>query len=114
MGFEAVYAQNGIEGMLNASAGEAGYATNEATGETGLATVIGGIVRVVLSLLGIVFIVYTIYGGIVWMTAAGNEDKVGQAKKTIRDGVIGIIIVLGSLSIYLFVYSALIGTATGV
>ena len=51
-------------------------------------------------------------GGFKWMTAGGNEDKVGEAKKLIIAGVIGLIIILASWGIATFVINALV-SATG-
>jgi hypothetical protein len=38
-------------------------------------------------------VIITIYGGVIWMTAFGDDEKVGKAKKTIIAGVIGIVII---------------------
>jgi hypothetical protein len=46
------------------------------------------------------------------MTAAGNEDKVGEAKRIIGAGVIGMVIILGAFGVAQFVLEALYG-ATG-
>jgi len=46
-----------------------------------------------------------------WMTAAGNEDKVGTAKKVMTAGVVGLVIVLAAFGIAKFVIGALV-TAT--
>jgi TRAP-type C4-dicarboxylate transport system permease small subunit len=97
--------------MLNEAGTKAGYQTGDNVAETGLATIVGNVVRIFLSLLGVIFICYTIYGGFLWMTAAGNDDKVTQGRNTIRDGIIGIVVTLGALAIYLFIRAALITAA---
>ena len=56
-----------------------------------------------LGFLGIISVVLILYAGFMWMTAAGNEDKVGQAKKLLVAAVIGLIIILASYSIASFV-----------
>ncbi|MEA1937200.1 MAG: hypothetical protein U9N04_03755 [Patescibacteria group bacterium] len=46
-------------------------------------------------ILGFVAIIATlviIYGGVMYLTAGGNEDNVASAKKTISFGIIGIVI----------------------
>ena len=93
-----------IKTLLNESAGEegAGYATDPNLAKTGLARVVGQVARVVISLLGVIFISYTIYGGYMWMTAAGNEEK------TIRDGIIGLILIIAAAGIYLFIREAIV------
>ncbi len=67
---------------------------------TGLATIVGGVVKAFLSLIGILFISYAIYGGFLWMTAAGSEEKVTKAKDILRNGIIGLIVVLSAAGIY--------------
>ena len=69
--------------------------------------IIGSIIAVFLSLLGIVFLVLIIYGGFVWMTSAGNEAKVLKAKKVLTNAVIGLIIIMSAYAITSFVFSAL-------
>lgn len=61
------------------------------------------IVRWLMTFLGIVATVMILYGGFVWMTAGGNEDKVGTAKKIIGAGVVGLIIVIAGFAIVTWV-----------
>jgi hypothetical protein len=72
-------------------------------------TDIGSVIQVVisafLSLLGIIFILYIIYAGYNWMTAAGDEGKVETAKKTIQRCVIGLVIIIAAYGITYFVFN---------
>ncbi len=52
------------------------------------------IINLVLSFLGLVAVAIVLIGGFKWMTAGGNEEKVGSAKKLLIGGLIGLIIVL--------------------
>ena len=107
-------AQGDMGGFLNNAAGPsgAGYQTS-VNQRTYLATVAGRIVQIFISLLGILFISYTLYGGYLWLTAAGNEEKVTKAKSTIRSGIIGLIVILGAAAIYFFIRGFLIGELSG-
>lgn len=60
------------------------------------------VVTTLMSFLGLLFLGLTIYGGILWMSAGGNEEQVGKAKTIIRDAVIGLGLVLGA---YLIAYT---------
>ncbi len=71
------------------------------------------IINVALGLLAIIAVVIVIYGGFVWMTSDGNEEKVNRAKGILKAGVIGLVIILASWGIASFVLSQL-GGATGV
>ena len=70
------------------------------------------VVQIMLGFLGIIAVVIILLGGFKWMTAAGNEDKVAEAKKMIAAGVIGLLIILMAFGIAQFVLNALYG-ATG-
>lgn len=103
-------AQNDMVDLLNEAAGTegAGYNTDPELAQTGLAEIVGSMAGVFISLMGVIFMAYVIYGGFLWMTAGGNEDSVSKAKKIIRDGVIGIIVVLAAGGIYLLVVNVLL------
>jgi len=47
------------------------------------------------------------YGGMRWMTAEGNDDKVQKAKDIIQGGGIGLAIVLSAYGITYFIFSRL-------
>ncbi len=65
------------------------------------------IIRYALGFVGTVFVVIILYGGFLWMTAGGNEDKLSKAKKFLVNGAIGAGIVFASLSIWIFVIERL-------
>ena len=46
--------------------------------------VIANIINIALGFLGIIAVAIVLIGGFKWMTAAGNEDKVEEAKKIIN------------------------------
>lgn len=81
---------------LNTVAGRdgAGYQTN-ANPET----LIGQVIRVIVSFVGVIFLVLMIYGGYMWMTARGNDQQVEKAKNLITAAIIGLIIVLAAYAI---------------
>ena len=80
-------------------------------GTDGLAGVVGSVIGAVLSFVGVIFLVLMIYGGLLWMTAAGNDQNVTKAKDIIINSVIGLIIVVSAYAITVFV-SSQIGVAT--
>lgn len=57
---------------------------------------IGQIIKVFLSILGILFMSYIVYAGYLWMTAGGNEERLNKAKAIIRGSIIGLIIALSA------------------
>ncbi|MFH0854461.1 MAG: hypothetical protein V1891_03135 [bacterium] len=73
-------------------------------------------IGLITSFLGVIFFIQTIVAGIKWMTAGGNEEQITGAKQNIKNGVIGIAIVLAAYIITYFVFVQLtnvIGAQTG-
>ncbi len=77
-----------------------------------LRTTIGKIINVSLSFLGVVAVGIILFGGFMYMTAGGSDEKVGTAKKIMINGVIGLVLILASFAIARFILSAL-GGSTG-
>ena len=73
---------------------------------------IARIIRVAMGLLGIVAVVIVLIGGFTWMTAGGNDEKVGEAKKWIFAGIIGLAIILSAFAISTFVIDSLVTATT--
>lgn len=82
-------------------------------GEEEPMVVVAKIIRVILGFLGILAVGLTLYGGWIWMTSEGNEQKIDQAKKILRNAVIGLAIVLASFGIVTFIINKLIGATGG-
>lgn len=76
---------------------------NKLTTNADLPQVIGRVINIVLGFLGIVAVVMIIIGGFIWMTAAGNEEKVEKAKKLLTAGLIGLVIILSAYAIASYV-----------
>ena len=94
---------------LDAAAPGAGFSTPAADP----AGVIGKALKVVTSILGIIFVIIVVYGGITWMTAGGNADQVKKARSMLIEGVLGMAVTMGAYAIaYYFVEK--LSTAAGV
>ncbi len=100
-----------LDSTLGLSNGNVGSATGLGTQD--VRQTIGRIINVALSLLGVVVLVIIVYGGFLWMTAGGNDEKVGEAKKWIFGGIIGLVIILSAYAIASFVISNLVNATTG-
>ncbi len=61
------------------------------------------IVRILLTLVGTLFVLYTIYGGFLMMMSQGDEEKMSKGRDVIRTAVIGLTIILSAYSITLMV-----------
>ena len=78
-----------------------------------LKDVIAEVVNIALGFLGILAVIIIIYAGFKWMTAGGNEDQVGDAKKMIIQAVIGLTIIFLAWVIASFVVTNLNRAVTG-
>lgn len=81
-------------------------------GSNSLEDTIGQLINVALGFLGIIAVIIILFGGFKWMTAGGNDEKVGEAKKLIIAGIIGLAIILSAYAITTFVLSSLIEATT--
>ena len=69
------------------------------------ALIAGSIVRAALTLIGLIFLILTVYGGSLYLTAGGNEETVKKAKNIIVRTMIGVLIVLFAGAITQFIVS---------
>lgn len=91
---------------LNKTAGQIGAfkdSISDTSAKNFIQTRAGQIVGVVLSFVGVVFLVLTIYAGIMWMTAAGNSQQVDKAKGMLINSIIGLVIIFAAYAITAFV-----------
>jgi len=89
---------------LNSTAEKAAYKIN--TDDTdALADSINSMINIVLTLLGVIFIGLSVYGGFLYMTARGNEEQTKKGQSVIVQSLIGLIIVLSAYAISFFVFS---------
>jgi hypothetical protein len=75
------------------------YGDNIGLGNNDPITITTNVINLVLGLLGLIAVIIILIGGFKWMTASGNEDKVGEAKKMITQGLIGLVIILAAWGI---------------
>ncbi|MBI5753761.1 hypothetical protein HZA40_01300, partial [Candidatus Peregrinibacteria bacterium] len=80
-----------------ASLGTEGY-DQSLVASTDLKEYIIKVVNFALGFLGLIAVLIVIYGGVLYVTAAGEDEKVGKAKKAIGYAAIGLLIVMGSFA----------------
>ena len=80
---------------------------------TDIRVVVANIIRAALGLLGIAAVILIIYGGFIWMTAGGNEERIATAKKILLNASIGLIIILSAYGLVSFIMNQLIGATGG-
>ncbi len=103
----ALTALQNLNAAMGATASSAGITTTQS-----LPQLIGSFISAALGLLGVVLVVLVIYAGFLWMTAAGNEEKIKKAKGMITSAVIGMIIIFAAYAITSFVIASLTTAVT--
>ncbi|MFA6304625.1 MAG: hypothetical protein WCV73_04355 [Patescibacteria group bacterium] len=73
--------------------------------------IVGSLVRMFLSFMGLIFFVLIVYGGVVWLSAGGDSARVDKAIKTISQASIGILIIIMAYLITNFIILKLISFA---
>lgn len=76
-------------------------------------TIVAKIINFALGFLGVIAVALILFGGFKWMTAAGNEEKVTEAKKLLGAGIIGLVIILAAWAIASFIINAIYQTTQG-
>lgn len=77
-----------------------------------LPQLIGNVIAVLLSVLGIIFVVLTVYAGYLYLTAGGEDTKTKTAKKLMGQAIIGLVIIVAAYAIAAFVIDALTDVAS--
>ena len=96
-----VLAQGGLE-----------YGTELEIGTKDIRASAVNLVNVILGILGIIALIIILYGGFVYMTASGQEEKTTKARQIITAGIIGMIIIIAAYAIARFVIDQLYAKLT--
>jgi hypothetical protein len=95
---------------LDTAAGQ--LKTQKIAGGSDIPTIIGGVVGVGLSLLGVAFFLLLLYAGFLWMTAMGDKGKIDKAKDILEAAIVGLLIVIAAYAIATFIFSNIAGGGT--
>lgn len=74
-----------------------------AGGETELYKTVRSIFTVVISVIGVIAVIAVIYGGITFMTSAGDPGKITKGRRILIFGVVGVAVSLLAFAIVNFV-----------
>jgi cytochrome bd-type quinol oxidase subunit 2 len=112
--FSSVQAQGlaGARSELEKAVGKQPNGENTLGLSEDLSGTIATVVQGVLALVGTIFLLLTIYAGILWMTARGAEEQIERAQNIIRATIIGLFITMAAYAITFFVAGRLSGKST--
>ncbi len=91
---------------------ETAQTANIANGPADPGEIAARIISQVLGFIGILFLILMIWGGLLWMTAAGNDEQIKKATSVITAALIGLVIVLSAYAITRFVGQSLLNSTT--
>jgi len=91
----------GLEDSANIVGQTGGY------GNVKLEILVATVIKVLLSFLGIIFLILIIMAGFRWMMANGNEEQTKKSQDTIKNSIIGLVIVLMAYAVTYFVFNVL-------
>lgn len=69
------------------------------------------LIKGALGITGVLAVIAFIWGGIEWMTSAGNESRVKKGKDMMLWAILGLVVIFGSYAILSFIIFALSGGA---
>lgn len=92
-----------IRAGVDAAASQSGIQTVGCTGTACITTIIGNVVNIALSFMGVLLLLYILYAGFLWTTAGGDSKKTDAAKTMIQNAVIGLVLTLSAFAIANFV-----------
>ncbi|MEK7166952.1 MAG: hypothetical protein AAB732_00860 [Patescibacteria group bacterium] len=64
--------------------------------------IITRIITVILGLVGVITLAMIIFGGLMWMTSGGSEEKVKKGRNILIWAILGLIVILSSYVILTF------------
>jgi hypothetical protein len=79
--------------------------------EMDIRTMVASVIRALMGFLGLLLVIQVLWGGFLYMTHGGDEEKRVAAIATIKNSVIGLFLIMSSTAIAKFVVDAVAGAA---
>ena len=98
-----------VDTGLNATANSA-YGSGYATSTPGIPQLVGNVLTVIYSVLGVYLLLVYVYSGIEWIRSGGDSKLVTAAKTRITNATVGLLIVLAAYSLTNYVVGQLMAT----
>lgn len=74
---------------------------------------LGRVIQWVLGLVGVLALAGIVYGGFLYITSGGNQDRIEEGKRAVFYSIVGVVIVGLAYAILAFIFGALSGSAPG-
>ena len=79
---------------------------------TPLPVMIANIINILISILGIIFVIEVVWAGFLYLTAMGDKTKIDKAKTMLTQGIIGLVLILMAYGVATFVIDQLTEVTT--
>lgn len=89
------------------------YASETNLSDQDIRVTVAKIIRIFLGLLGIIAVCIIMYAGWMWMSSDGNPEKIDEAKKILKNAIIGLLIILTAFGIVSFILGKLTSGDSG-
>lgn len=101
-GINAILAILGIAGEKIVGGPGMGFIREITIGDP-ISIVVGSFLGLALGFIGLILLIFLIYGGYLWMTAGGEDEQIEDAKKIITRAIVGLLIVVGAYVLSFFI-----------
>jgi hypothetical protein len=65
--------------------------------------VIGNVINIVLGLVGSLALIMFVYGGLIWITSAGNKERITTGRNTLVWAALGLVVIFSSYTVINFI-----------
>lgn len=89
----SVFAQAAALRQGVTSAADTAGLSGACSGTSCVTTIIGNVISIAVSFLGVLLLLYILYAGFLWTTSGGDTGQVDKAKQYIKNAIIGLVIV---------------------
>lgn len=90
--------QSALDGLR-----DAGDGAQVSTDNPSIGAYVGRIISQILVVISVVFFVLMVFGGVMWMTAGGSEERVTSGQRLLRNAIIGFMVTAAAFLITRFV-----------
>jgi len=98
----------GSEAPVTAPGGDGSLVFEPPLGSVSIQEVIANVIRAVLGVVGSITLLMFIIGGFIWMTAAGNEDRIKLGRNILTWTVLGLVVIFSAYAITEFILRSLL------
>jgi Fe2+ transport system protein B len=60
---------------------------------------VANVIKAILGIIGVAALIMFIYGGILWMTSAGNQERIRQGRETLVWAAVGLAVIFSSYAL---------------